>query len=156
MPKMRKILVTSALPYANAPLHIGHIVEYTQTDIWARFQKMRGHECWYICADDAHGTPIMLHARQKGITPEALIQQMSEEHQADFRDFRINFDNYHSTHSEENLELATLIYERNLAAGHIVTRTITQAYDPKERMFLPDRFIKGECPKCGAKDQYGD
>ena len=153
---MRKILVTSALPYANAPLHIGHIVEYTQTDIWARFQKMRGHRCWYICADDAHGTPIMLHARQKGIPPEELIRQMSEEHQADFRDFRIGFDNYHSTHSEENRELAELIYQRNLEAGHIVARTITQLYDPQEGMFLPDRFIKGECPKCGAADQYGD
>ncbi len=153
---MRKILVTSALPYANAPLHIGHIVEYTQTDIWARFQKMRGNECWYICADDAHGTPIMLHARQKGIAPEELIAAMSEEHQADFRDFRIGFDNYHSTHSEENRELASLIYERNLAAGHITSRRIVQAYDPEEKMFLPDRFIKGECPKCGAPDQYGD
>ncbi|RTZ71197.1 MAG: methionine--tRNA ligase [Gammaproteobacteria bacterium] len=153
---MRKILVTSALPYANAPLHIGHIVEYTQTDIWARFQKMRGNRCWYICADDAHGTPIMLHARQKGIPPEELIRQMSEEHQADFRDFRIGFDNYHSTHSEENRELAELIYQRNLEAGHIVARTITQLYDPQEGMFLPDRFIKGECPKCGAADQYGD
>jgi methionyl-tRNA synthetase len=153
---MRKILVTSALPYANAPLHIGHIVEYTQTDIWARFQKMRGNVCWYICADDSHGTPIMLHARQKGITPEELIAAMSEEHQADFRDFRIAFDNYHSTHSDENRELASLIYERNLAAGHITSRTIVQAYDPEEKMFLPDRFIKGECPKCGAADQYGD
>ena len=153
---MRKILVTSALPYANAPLHIGHIVEYTQTDIWARFQKMRGNLCWYICADDAHGTPIMLHARQKGITPEELVRQMSEEHQADFRDFRIGFDNYHSTHSEENRQLAELIYQRNLEAGHIVARTIVQAYDPEEGMFLPDRFIKGECPKCGAQDQYGD
>jgi len=153
---MRKILVTSALPYANAPLHIGHIVEYTQTDIWARFQKMRGNQCWYICADDAHGTPIMLHARQKGITPEALVAAMSEEHQADFRDFRISFDNYHSTHSDENRECAELIYERNLAAGHITSRKIVQAYDPEEKMFLPDRFIKGECPKCGAPDQYGD
>ncbi len=153
---MRKILVTSALPYANAPLHIGHIVEYTQTDIWARFQKMRGNQCWYICADDSHGTPIMLHARQKGITPEELIVAMSEEHQADFRDFRIGFDNYHSTHSDENRELASLIFERNLAAGHISSRNIIQAYDPEEKMFLPDRFIKGECPKCGAKDQYGD
>ncbi len=153
---MRKILVTSALPYANAPLHIGHIVEYTQTDIWARFQKMRGNQCWYICADDSHGTPIMLHARQKGITPEELIAAMHEDHQADFRDFRIGFDNFHSTHSDENRELASLIYERNLAAGHITSRKIVQAYDPEENMFLPDRFIKGECPKCGAADQYGD
>ena len=152
----RKILVTSALPYANAPLHIGHIVEYTQTDIWARFQKMRGHQCWYICADDAHGTPIMLHARQKGISPEALIAQMLKEHQEDFAEFRIGFDNYHSTHSDENRELATIIYERNRDAGHIHQRNITQAFDPKENMFLPDRFVKGDCPKCGATDQYGD
>ncbi len=153
---MRKILVTSALPYANAPLHIGHIVEYTQTDIWTRFQKMRGNQCWYICADDAHGTPIMLHARQKGVSPEELVAAMMKDHQADFRDFRIGFDNYHSTHSEENRELASLIYERNLAAGHITSRRIVQAYDPEEKMFLPDRFIKGECPKCGAPNQYGD
>ena len=152
----RKILVTSALPYANAPLHIGHIVEYTQTDIWARFQKMRGNLCWYICADDAHGTPIMLHARQKGISPEELVAQMSREHQEDFAEFRVGFDNYHSTHSEENRQCATTIYERNRDAGHIHQRSITQAYDPQENMFLPDRFVKGECPKCGAADQYGD
>ncbi len=153
---MRKILVTSALPYANAPLHIGHLVEYTQTDIWVRFQKMRGHTCWYVCADDAHGTPVMLHARQKGIAPEALVEQMSEAHQADFREFRIGFDHYHSTHSEENRELVERIYRANLEGGHIVRRTITQLYDPEEGIFLPDRFIKGECPRCGAKDQYGD
>jgi methionyl-tRNA synthetase len=152
----RRILVTSALPYANGPIHIGHLVEYIQTDIWARFQKMRGHECWYVCADDAHGTPIMLRARQEGIEPEALIARMSEEHQRDFADFRIGFDNYHSTHSEENRVLSTLIYDRNRAKGHIARRMITQAYDPVEQMFLPDRFIKGECPKCGAADQYGD
>jgi methionyl-tRNA synthetase len=156
MSDRRKILVTSALPYANGPIHLGHLVEYIQTDIWARFQKMRGHECWYVCADDAHGTPIMLRARQEGITPEALIDRVAGEHRADFADFRIGFDNYHSTHSEENRACATLIYERNRDAGHIARREITQAYDPVEGIFLPDRFIKGECPKCGAADQYGD
>ncbi|MEW8297582.1 MAG: methionine--tRNA ligase [Candidatus Thiodiazotropha sp.] len=152
----RKILITSALPYANGPIHIGHLVEYIQTDIWARFQKMRGHQCLYVCADDAHGTPIMLRARQEGIEPEALIARVAEEHKADFADFRIGFDNYHSTHSAENQACANTIYERNRDAGHIARRTITQAYDPVEQMFLPDRFIKGTCPKCGAEDQYGD
>ncbi|MET0026934.1 MAG: methionine--tRNA ligase [Candidatus Thiodiazotropha sp.] len=152
----RKILITSALPYANGPIHIGHLVEYIQTDIWSRFQKMRGHQCLYVCADDAHGTPIMLRARQEGIAPETLIARVAEEHQADFAGFRIGFDNYHSTHSPENQVCANTIYERNRDAGHIAKRTITQAYDPVEQMFLPDRFIKGTCPKCGAEDQYGD
>ncbi|MCU7921780.1 MAG: methionine--tRNA ligase [Candidatus Thiodiazotropha sp. (ex Dulcina madagascariensis)] len=152
----RKILVTSALPYANGPIHIGHLVEYIQTDIWVRFQKMRGHQCLYVCADDAHGTPIMLRARQEGITPEQLIARMAEEHQTDFAEFRVEFDNYHSTHSAENQWFANTIYERNRDGGHIAKRTITQAYDPLERMFLPDRFIKGTCPKCGAEEQYGD
>ena len=152
----RKILVTSALPYANAPLHIGHIVEYTQTDIWSRFQKMRGHECWFVCASDAHGTPIMLNARKQGITPEELVARSSASQQQDFADFRIEFDNFHTTHSEENRVLSNTIYERNRDAGHVESRTIIQAYDPQENMFLPDRFIKGECPKCGAADQYGD
>ncbi|MCU7851092.1 MAG: methionine--tRNA ligase [Candidatus Thiodiazotropha sp. (ex Monitilora ramsayi)] len=154
----RKILITSALPYANGPIHIGHLVEYIQTDIWTRFQKMRGHECHYVCADDAHGTPIMLRARQEGIEPETLIARVAEEHQADFTEFRVDFDNYHSTHSPENQTCANTIYERNRNAGHIAKRTITQAYDPVENMFLPDRFIKGTCPnpKCGADDQYGD
>jgi methionyl-tRNA synthetase len=152
----RKILVTSALPYANGPIHIGHMLEHVQTDIWVRFQKMRGHNCLYVCADDAHGTPIMLRARQEGITPEALIARVAEEHQADFAAFRVGFDNYHSTHSPENQFCANTIYERNRDGGHIARRTITQAYDPVEQMFLPDRFIKGTCPKCGAEDQYGD
>ncbi|MES9893416.1 MAG: methionine--tRNA ligase [Candidatus Thiodiazotropha endolucinida] len=154
----RKILITSALPYANGPIHIGHLVEYIQTDIWSRFQKMRGHQCTYVCADDAHGTPIMLRARQEGIEPEALIARVAKEHQADFADFRVDFDNYHSTHSPENQDCANTIYERNRDGGHIVKRTITQAYDPVEKMFLPDRFIEGTCPnpKCGADDQYGD
>ncbi|MGB5833287.1 MAG: methionine--tRNA ligase [Thiohalocapsa sp.] len=152
----RDILITSALPYANGPIHIGHLVEYIQTDIFSRFQKMRGHNCWYVCADDAHGTPIMLKARAEGITPEELIARVADEHQADFDAFRVGFDNYHSTHSDENRHFATLIYERNRDKGHIAKRTIEQAYDPVEQMFLPDRFIKGECPKCGTPDQYGD
>jgi methionyl-tRNA synthetase len=132
------------------------MVEYIQTDIWSRFQKLRGHDCLYVCADDAHGTPIMLRAEQEGLTPEQLIERVGEEHRADFRDFHIGFDNYYSTHSPENRELAELIYRRNRDAGHITTRTITQAFDPVREMFLPDRFIKGECPRCGAADQYGD
>ncbi len=152
----RKILVTSALPYANGSIHLGHLVEYIQTDIWARFQKLRGHECYYVCADDAHGTPIMLRARAEGIEPEELIARVWKEHTEDFAGFHIGFDNYHSTHSPENRACANLIYERNRDAGHIVRKTIKQAYDPEAGMFLPDRFIKGECPRCGAEDQYGD
>jgi methionyl-tRNA synthetase len=152
----RKILVTSALPYANGPIHLGHLVEYIQTDIWVRFQKQRGHQCHYVCADDTHGTPIMLKADREGITPEELIAQVSKEHTRDFSEFGVAFDNYHSTHSEENKQFSSLIYKRLQDAGHISSRTITQAYDPVKLMFLPDRFIKGECPKCGAADQYGD
>ena len=142
----RTILITSALPYANGPIHLGHMVEYIQTDIWSRFQKMRGHNCLYVCADDAHGTPIMLRAQNEGITPEQLIEKSSTDHQADFADFAIDFDNYHTTHSDENRELASLIYTRLRDAGHISRRVIKQAYDPEKEMFLPDRFIKGECP----------
>ena len=152
----RKILVTSALPYANGPIHLGHLVEYIQTDIWVRFQKQRGHQCYYVCADDTHGTPIMLKADAEGIPAEQLIAKVAEQHLADFTEFGIVFDNYHSTHSEENKALSTLIYERLRDAGHITSRSINQAYDPVKKMFLPDRFIKGECPKCSAKDQYGD
>jgi len=152
----RKILVTSALPYANGSIHLGHLVEYIQTDIWVRFQRLQGHEVHYVCADDAHGTPIMLKARQEGITPEALIDSMNAEHRADFAAFHVAFDNYYTTHSDENRELAETIYRRLRDAGHIDRRTITQAYDPEEGMFLPDRFIKGTCPRCGAADQYGD
>ncbi len=152
----RKILVTSALPYANGSIHLGHLVEYIQTDIWVRFQKMQGHECYYVCADDAHGTPIMLRAQAEGISAEELIAQTKIEHQQDFRDFAVDFDNFHSTHSDENRFFAETIYNRLNAAGHINKRTISQAYDPEKEMFLPDRFIKGECPKCGAVDQYGD
>ncbi|RLA26120.1 MAG: methionine--tRNA ligase [Gammaproteobacteria bacterium] len=152
----RKILITSALPYANGPIHLGHLVEYIQTDIWSRFQKQRGNQCYYVCADDTHGTPIMLKADRDGITPEELIAQVGQEHLADFTEFGIHFDNYHSTHSEENKYFSSLIYERLRDDGHISSRSITQAYDPVKEMFLPDRFIKGNCPKCDAKDQYGD
>lgn len=152
----RRILVTSALPYANGPIHLGHLVEYVQTDIWVRFQKLRGHECWYVCADDTHGTPIMLRAEKEGVTPEQLIARMHGEHARDFADFGVAFDNYYSTHSPENRAFAGLIYTRLRDAGHIARRVIQQAYDPVKQMFLPDRFIKGECPRCGAKDQYGD
>ena len=152
----RRILVTSALPYANGPIHLGHLVEYIQTDIWVRFQKLQGNECWYVCADDTHGTPVMLRARQEGVTPEALIERMNAEHQRDFAAFGVGFDNYYSTHSTENRALSEGIYRRLKAGGHIVARTIKQAYDPVKEMFLPDRFIRGECPRCGAKDQYGD
>ena len=154
--KTRQILVTSALPYANGSIHIGHLVEYIQTDIWVRFQKMQGHKCTYVCADDAHGTPIMLRAQNEGITPEELISATDKEHRADFADFNVTFDNFHSTHSDENREIAETIYKRLRDAGHIEKRTINQAYDPEKEMFLPDRFIKGTCPKCGADDQYGD
>ena len=154
--KHRHILVTSALPYANGSIHLGHLVEYIQTDIWVRFQKMQGHQCTYVCADDAHGTPIMLRAQNEGITPEALIARTDKEHRADFADFYVGFDNFHSTHSEENRELAETIYKKLRDNGYIETRTIEQAYDPEKEMFLPDRFIKGTCPRCGAEDQYGD
>ncbi len=152
----RNILITSALPYANGHIHLGHLLEYIQTDIWARFQKLRGHNCHYVCADDAHGTPIMIRAKQEGITPEKLIADMSVAHQADFAGFHIDFDYFYSTHSPENEAFAQQIYLAAKANGHIEEKTIQQAYDPKAKMFLPDRFIKGECPKCGAGDQYGD
>lgn len=152
----RKILVTSALPYANGPIHLGHLLEYIQTDIWVRFQKARGHECYYVCADDAHGTPIMLKAQEQGITPEQMIAKTNIEHQADFAGFAIGFDNYHSTHSEENREFANQIYNKLNAGGYIKRNTISQLFDPEKQMFLPDRFVKGDCPKCGALDQNGD
>ena len=152
----RKILVTSALPYANGAIHLGHLVEYIQTDIWVRYQKMAGNECWYVCADDTHGTPIMLRAEKEGITPEALIERVHGEHFRDFSGFHVGFDNFYSTHSPETRECANDIYGKLKAAGLIETRTIEQYYDPQKQLFLPDRFIKGECPKCHAKDQYGD
>ena len=152
----RKILVTSALPYANGSIHLGHLVEYIQTDIWVRFQKMQGNTVHYVCADDTHGTPIMLRAEKEGISPEALIAKVHTEHYADFSEFLVQFDNYYSTNSPENKELASSIYKSLKANGKIATKTIEQFYDPVKNMFLPDRFIKGECPKCHAKDQYGD
>lgn len=152
----RKILITSALPYANGPIHLGHLLEYIQTDIWSRFQKARGHQCYYVCADDAHGTPIMLKAQQQGITPEQMIAQTKIEHMADFAGFGIAFDHYHSTHSDENRYFANLIYQRLNDGGYIKRDTISQLYDPQKEMFLPDRFVKGDCPKCGALDQNGD
>ena len=153
---MRQILVTSALPYANGQIHIGHLVEYIQTDIWVRFQRMRGHEVHYVGADDTHGTPIMLRAEKEGITPKELIANVWQEHKRDFDDFLVSFDNYYSTDSAENKTLSEEIYIKLRDAGFIEKRAIEQAYDPVKEMFLPDRFIKGECPKCGAKDQYGD
>lgn len=156
MSQQRKILATSALPYANGSIHIGHLVEYIQTDVWTRFQRMRGHEIYYVCADDAHGTPIMLRAQSEGITAEQLIERINEEHQRDFQDFAISFDNFYTTHSDENREFTETIYKRLKENGHITIRTIKQAYDPEKEMFLPDRFIKGTCPRCGAEDQYGD
>jgi len=152
----RRILVTSALPYANGPIHIGHLLEYIQTDIWVRFQKMRGETCTYVCADDTHGTAVMLKAEQLGISAEALITQVNREHQDDFRRFHIQFDNYYSTHSDENRLFANAIYLKNRDQGHISTRKISQLFDPQKQLFLADRFIKGNCPRCGAADQYGD
>ncbi|MFN7085409.1 MAG: methionine--tRNA ligase [Burkholderiales bacterium] len=152
----RRIFVTSALPYANGAIHLGHLVEYIQTDIWVRFQRMQGHEVHYVGADDTHGTPIMLRAQSEGITPEQLIARVWREHKRDFDDFLVSFDNYHSTHSDETRVLAEEIYRRLDKAGLITHRSVEQFYDPVKQMFLPDRFIKGECPKCGAKDQYGD
>ncbi|MGM3423746.1 methionine--tRNA ligase [Pseudomonas benzopyrenica] len=156
MTEPRKILVTSALPYANGSIHLGHMVEYIQTDIWARFQRLRGNQCIYVCADDAHGSAIMLRAEREGITPEQLIDNVKREHSADFADFGVAFDNFHSTHAEENRELSRAIYLKLRENGHIATRPVTQYFDPDKQMFLADRFIKGTCPKCGSADQYGD
>jgi methionyl-tRNA synthetase len=152
----RKILVTSALPYANGPIHIGHLVEYIQTDIWVRFQKLCGNTCYYFCADDTHGTPIMIRAKNEGIDPEQLIERMGGEHLRDFTAFHIAFDNYYTTHSPENRQLSERIYNRAAAAGSIVEKKILQAYDEQEKMWLPDRYIKGTCPRCKAENQYGD
>ena len=154
--RKRQILVTSALPYANGAIHLGHMLEYIQTDVWARFQRSQGHECYFAWADDAHGTPVMLWARSEGKPPEELIDMMNEQHKGDFRDFGISFDNYSSTHSDYNRELVEQIYTRLEAAGHIDRRQIKQLYDEQEGMFLPDRFIRGTCPKCRTEDQYGD
>ena len=153
---MRRILVTSALPYANGDIHLGYLLEAIQTDIWVRFQKMRGHRCFYVCADDAHGTPVMLKAEAEGIAPERLIERMNAAHRRDLADFGIAFDNYYTTHSPENRELSETIFRRAQAGGHIAEREISQLFDPQKKMFLPDRFVRGECPRCGAADQYGD
>jgi methionyl-tRNA synthetase len=154
--QIRKILVTSALPYANGSIHLGHLLEHIQTDIWTRFQRMRGHSCYSVCADDAHGTPVMLKAQQLGITPEQMVAQTRDEHHQDLIDFGVNYDNYHVTHSDENKELCELVYNRLNDAGFISQRVISQLYDPEKEMFLPDRFVQGTCPKCGAEDQNGD
>ncbi|WP_114921881.1 methionine--tRNA ligase [Neisseria elongata] len=156
MTKPRKILVTSALPYANGSIHLGHMVEHIQTDVWVRFQKLRGHECHYCCADDTHGTPVMLAAQKQGIAPEDMIAKVREEHLADFTGFNIGYDNYYSTHSPENKQFSQDIYRALKANGKIESRVIEQLFDPEKQMFLPDRFVKGECPKCHAQDQYGD
>ena len=153
---MKKIIVTSALPYANGSIHLGHLVEYLQTDIWVRNQKMSGNNCIYICADDAHGTPIMLKAQELKITPEKLIEKIYKEHVNDFSDFQIEFDNYYTTHSDENKFFSELIYSKLYQNGDIISKTISQFYDAEANMFLPDRYVRGDCPKCGAKDQYGD
>lgn len=153
---MRKILVTGALPYANGPIHLGHLVEYIQADIWVRFQRLRGHQCTFVCGDDAHGTPIMLTAERRGVTPEALIAEIYQQHRQDFQDFYISFDNYYTTHSPENKLLAELIYQRLNERGDITSKKISQAYDPVKEMFLPDRYVRGECPRCMASDQHGD
>lgn len=152
----RKILVTSALPYANGSIHLGHMVEHIQTDVWVRFQKLRGHECYYCCADDTHGTPVMLAAQKQGIAPEDMIAKVREEHLADFTGFNIGYDNYYSTHSPENKQFSQDIYRALKANGKIESRVIEQLFDPEKQMFLPDRFVKGECPKCHTQDQYGD
>ena len=156
MTQKRQILVTSALPYANGSIHLGHMVEHIQTDIWVRFQKSRGHECYYVCADDTHGTPVMLAAQKQGVTPEEMIASVRESHLADFTGFGIGYDNYYSTHSPENEALSRQIYLALKQNGKIESRTIEQLFDPEKKLFLPDRFVKGECPKCHAQDQYGD
>ncbi|MXW48661.1 MAG: methionine--tRNA ligase [Gammaproteobacteria bacterium] len=152
----RRILVTSALPYINGPIHLGHLLEHIQTDIWVRFQKLRGHECLYVCADDTHGTGTMLRAEQAGVSPEDLIEGVRQEHVQDLTGFGIEYDNYHSTHSEENRALSELIFNRLHERGSIFTRDVAQLYDPERGLFLADRFVKGDCPRCGAADQYGD
>ncbi|KFA59728.1 Methionyl-tRNA synthetase [Gilliamella apicola] len=156
MKTQRKILVTCALPYANGAIHLGHMLEHIQADVWVRYQRMRGNEIYFICADDAHGTPIMLKAQQLGITPEQMISDVKAEHQRDFSGFNISYDNYHSTHSPENREISEQIYKRLKLNGYIKTKVISQLFDPEKQMFLPDRFVKGTCPRCKAPDQYGD
>ena len=153
---MRQILVTAGLPYANGPIHIGHLVEYIQTDIWVRFQKMRGNRCIYICGDDTHGTAIMISARQRGVSEEQFIEQIHKEHQADFSKFDIEFDNYGSTHCKENRELCEQIWSAMRSNGLVIERDVSQLYDPQAETFLADRFVRGTCPACGISNQYGD
>lgn len=153
---MKKMLVTTALPYANGPLHLGHLVEHIQADIWVRFHRLQGHDCIFICGDDAHGTPIMISAQKQGISPEELIKKVYQDHVADFTCFDISFDQYYTTHSPENKSLSAHIYQKLKENGDIATKTISQSFDPVEHMFLPDRYVKGDCPRCGANDQYGD
>jgi len=152
----RRIFLTSALPYANGAIHLGHLVEYIQTDIWVRFQKMQGHEVHYVCADDTHGTAIMLRAEKEGITPEQFIARVLEEHKRDFKGFHVEFDNYYTTHSDETRTLSEEFYRKLDGAGLVHKKPVEQFFDPVKNLFLPDRFIKGECPKCGAREQYGD
>jgi methionyl-tRNA synthetase len=152
----RTLFVTTALPYANAPFHIGHIMEYVQADIWVRFQRMQGHSVHFVCADDTHGAPIMLGAEAEGVTPEELIRRVGESHERDYARFHVSFDNWYTTHSEENRALSQSIYRSLSEAGLIYRKDIEQFFDPVKSMFLPDRYIKGECPKCGTRDQYGD
>lgn len=152
----RQILTTIALPYANGPLHFGHLLEAIQADIWVRYQKMRGHECYFICGSDAHGTAISIKAQEQGIAPEVLVDTVRQSFQQDYAGFNIQFDNFYTTHSPENQRLANSIYTQLCQRGDIVKRTISQAYDPVKNMFLPDRYVKGACPRCKATDQYGD
>ncbi len=153
---VRKIMVSSALPYANGDIHMGHLVEYIQSDIWARFQKLRGHKCTYVCAADAHGTPIMIKAREQNITPEALVKRVSKAQHEDLQAFDVAFDNFYTTHSEENEQLVCRMFKALRDAGHVYTKTIEQAFDVQENMFLPDRFVRGTCPRCKSEEQYGD
>ena len=152
----RKLLVTNALPYANGPLHLGHIIEAVQTDVWVRYQRMCGHDCSYVSAEDAHGTPIMIRAQAEGVTPQALIARVAEEHRADYLGFLIAHDHFHSTDSPENEALTDLMYARLRDAGYLNRRSVRQAYDEQAAMFLPDRYVRGTCPVCGTRDQYGD
>src|SRR5688572_929632 len=153
---MRKILVTHALPYANGPLHFGHIIEAVHTDVWVRFQRLRGHDCIYVCAEDTHGTPVMIRAQAEGITPEELIARVTEEHRRDYEGFLIGLDQFHSTHSRENQAITVAMYEKLRDAGYIKRRSVRQAYDEQAKMFLPDRYVRGTCPRCGTPEQYGD
>ena len=152
----KTLLVTNALPYANGPIHLGHMLEHIQSDIFVRFNRAIGNSVYYVCGDDCHGTPVMIKAGQLGITPEQMIEITTKDHDEDLKGFLVNYDNYYRTHSPENEEISTLMYNRAYENGYIVTKTISQLYDPEKNMFLPDRFVKGTCPKCHAKDQYGD